>query len=323
MRPVLIAMLTFRLASGSTARASLARKEWRALLLLSVILSDESGRRGDRTRSRRTPISASAPRSGAPHKTQIRNSSWPKGSFDSSLTLVAQDDKAKINRGASMGAAQSDIRVTKKERLPFPGSLSGFDENVGYDCEPSLRFSVGRSSSVLVSVPLPLSVEGLSAVARRSVGRSLLSLSFCTLWRFWMDARRPFTFSNSEVSTTYSGRAGRTVLISCCAAATRSGVMGWEAKAFAKVPGFFFSRASTFSKNETNDCGSYPALYMYSMPRKSASASKLRENFMKVSGTPMLKAACVPSYTAQPPGTKIRGIVARLAILLRVCSRAT
>src|SRR5664280_3840901 len=81
------------------------------------------------------------------------------------------------------------------------------------EAEPSLRFSVGRSSSVEVPLPLPLSVEGLSAVARRSVGRSLLSLSFCTLWRFWMDARRPFTFSNSEVSTTYSGRAGRTVLI--------------------------------------------------------------------------------------------------------------
>src|ERR1019366_9424605 len=106
------------------------------------------------------------------------------------------------------------------------GSLSVVDENLVYDCEPSLRFSVGRSSSVLLSVPLPVSVEGLSAVARRSVGRSLLSLSFCTLWRFWMDARRPFTSSNSEVSTMYSGRAGRTVFISCCAAATRFGVMG-------------------------------------------------------------------------------------------------
>ena len=67
------------------------------------------------------------------------------------------------------------------------------------DCEPSLRFSVGRSSSPepllepeLDPLPLPLPFVGLSAVALRKVGRSLL-LSFCTLCRFSMEARRDFT----------------------------------------------------------------------------------------------------------------------------------
>ncbi len=49
-----------------------------------------------------------------------------------------------------------------------------------------------RSNCRFVSLPLPESVEGLSAVARRKVGRSLLSLSFCTLCRFSIEARRAF-----------------------------------------------------------------------------------------------------------------------------------
>ena len=91
--------------------------------------------------------------------------------------------------GRSPGIAGSNPAGTgppkkgKGSRILGAFQFSGY-ENVVYDCEPSLRFSVGRSSSVLVPVPLPLSVEGLSAVARRNVGRSLLSLSFCTLCRF-------------------------------------------------------------------------------------------------------------------------------------------
>src|SRR5271165_3878358 len=93
-----------------------------------------------------------------------------------------------------------------------PGNYSVDEED---DEEPSLRFSVGRSSSFWVPVPVPL--LGLSAVLRRRVGRSPLLLSFWTLCLFSSDARRDFTWSNSEVFSTYSSRGGRTVAISCWA----------------------------------------------------------------------------------------------------------
>src|SRR5207253_10471376 len=151
-------------------------------------------------------------------------------------------------------------RQPKQNRRPQPpvNDELGF---VYWSCASGLRFRVGRSSSFFVSLPL-LSGEDV----RRRLG---LFPSFwsTTLRRFSITASRAFTSSNSEVVTTYCGRAGRMREISSCDFAMRSGVCGCVAKAFAKVPGFFFSCAWTFSKKEINAFGSYPVLYMYCKPR--------------------------------------------------------
>src|SRR5207245_6536365 len=127
-----------------------------------------------------------------------------------------------------------------------------------------LLFSVGRSLSSSPDCPLPAS--GLEPPRRRSVGRPL-SVPLLILRRFSIWARRAFTSSNSEVSTLYSSRGGRSVLISRCDFWIRSGVCGWVWNALAKIPGRSFSKVFTFSKNAVKACGSYPALYMYSTPR--------------------------------------------------------
>src|SRR5579884_1132102 len=112
------------------------------------------------------------------------------------------------------------------------------------------RFSVGRSSSLpLLLLPLlPL------LPVRRNVGRLSLPLSL-SLWRFSISAKRALTLSNSEVSRMYSGRGGRTFEISCWDFSIRSGVCGCVSKVLAMKPGFFFCKASIFSKNEMKAWG--------------------------------------------------------------------
>src|SRR5579884_1912826 len=112
------------------------------------------------------------------------------------------------------------------------------------------RFSVGRSSSLpLLLLPLlPL------LPVRRNVGRLSLPLSL-SLWRFSISASRALTLSNSEVSRMYSGRGGRTFEISCWDFSIRSGVCGCVSKVLAMKPGFFFCKASIFSKNEMKAWG--------------------------------------------------------------------
>ena len=64
-----------------------------------------------------------------------------------------------------------------------------------------------------------------------------------------------------------------------CESLIRSSVIGCEEKTLAIVPGFFFSIDWIFSKKSTNAVGSYPALYIYCRPSRSASCSNDRENF--------------------------------------------
>src|SRR5260370_39368836 len=98
-------------------------------------------------------------------------------------------------------------------------------------------------------------------------GRLLAPLRVDPLVPVSRAASRSFTSSNSEVVTMYSARAGKICAISCCDFSMRSGVCGCVENALASAPGFFFSCACSFSKKLMNALGSYPALYMYCIPR--------------------------------------------------------
>ena len=71
-------------------------------------------------------------------------------------------------------------------------------------------------------------------------------------------------------------------------------VSGWELNALAIAFLFFFCIALSRSKNCTIAVGSYPALYMYWTPRKSAWCSNSRENFSIVMGIAKLAACWMP-----------------------------
>ena len=113
----------------------------------------------------------------------------------------------------------------------------------------------------------------------RKVGLSPADFFSSSLFLFSILRSRALTRSNSEVVTMYSSRAGRIVAISSCAFCTRSGVGGCVEKTLGMLPGWRRSSASIFSKKLTKAFGSYPALYMYCRPRKSASRSASRVNF--------------------------------------------
>src|SRR5690349_20951590 len=122
-----------------------------------------------------------------------------------------------------------------------------------YGWESGRRFSVGRSSSLVVFGSLLPGCFLDCSVLVRSVGLSLVSVA---LRENMMLRRRALTVSNSEVVTMYSWRAGRMRAISFCVLPMRSGVGGCVEKAFGMVPGRRFSSAWMRSKKVTYAFGS-------------------------------------------------------------------
>src|SRR5689334_12486672 len=106
--------------------------------------------------------------------------------------------------------------------------------------------TVVRARTTARAVAASIPAAAVRTITRRSAAQrwTVRILLLLNLWRFSSTARRAFTVSNSDVSRTYSGFDGRIFAISVCDFSMRSGVGGWVEKAFASVPGFFFSFAS-------------------------------------------------------------------------------
>src|SRR6266545_1550082 len=116
------------------------------------------------------------------------------------------------------------------------------------------RFSTGRSV-VCWESPAPSSSveEGVEEGRRLSVGRLFGPSVACRA--LLTETRRDLTAPNSEVLIAYSCLSGKRAT-SFCTSVMRSPVIGCVLKTFAIAPGFFFSRAWSFSKKLTIALGS-------------------------------------------------------------------
>ena len=194
--------------------------------------------------------------------------------------------------------SKSEILHPCREAIPLlRGTRSAladaclFAECKNWGCELSHGVSeraVGHRpnrSSWLPGIGGGLPVLSPGSFLRRVGPESLFLLPLC--WVMTVSSRA-LTSSNSEVDTRYSVLLGRIFWISSSEAIMRSPVGGWSANTLAMLPGLRRSSSITLPKKPTKALGSYPALYMYWRPRKSASGSSFRLNFRKASGTPFI-----------------------------------
>src|SRR6266404_5990189 len=127
----------------------------------------------------------------------------------------------------------------KKERVSRQDG-TGANPPLRYGCVSGRRFSVGRSSSLLLG-SLPFGCFLDCSVLVRSVG--LPGALSVALRENMILRRRLLTESNSDVVTRYSCFAGRMRAISFCVFSMRSGVGGCVEKTLGMVPGRRFSSA--------------------------------------------------------------------------------
>src|SRR6266545_1063766 len=117
----------------------------------------------------------------------------------------------------------------------------------------SPRLSVGRFDCGCPGAPSSSVEEGVEEGRRLSVGRLFGPSVACRA--LLTETRRDLTAPNSEVLIAYSCLSGKRAT-SFCTSVMRSPVIGCVLKTFAIAPGFFFSRAWSFSKKLTIALGS-------------------------------------------------------------------